>query len=162
MNPFEQAMRMELEAEKFYKNMAEKTSDSKLKGLLIMLADEETKHYKTFEKMSKNLALGDVASFDIQEVVKKVFSSIKEEKKRYNFSDEQVALYKKAAIAEDRAYEFYLQKAQEIEDEAQKQAFLAIAKEEKKHQELLENLADFVESPSIWLESAEFYRIIEE
>lgn len=162
MNAYEYAMRMELEAEKLYRDMADKTSDGKLKSVLVMLADEELKHYKAFEKMSKNQTIEAAKGFDVKQSARKIFVALKAENKRYSFNDEQVAFYKKAADVEDKSYQFYMQKAAEESDEALKTAWTLIAEEEKKHQELLENIANFVASPNLWLESAEFYRIIEE
>lgn len=162
MNPYEQAMKMEQAAEKFYRDMADKTYDSNVKKVLIMLADEEVKHYKAFEKMSKSSNLGSVVEYDMTEEVGKIFTEIKSDNKRYNFNKELVEFYRKAAKNEDNSYNFYMEQAAASDNEEYKQAFISIAAEEKRHEELLENLADFVESPDTWLESAEFYRITEE
>ncbi len=37
-----------------------------------------------------------------------------------------------------------------------------IAREERKHQVIMQNLADFVAGPDAWLESAEFYNVTKE
>lgn len=163
MNAYENAMRMELEAEKSYRDMAEQTTDSTIRKVLLMLADEEVKHYKVFEKMAKQENVTkEVADFDVSLTAKDIFTELKDENKRYSFTDEQVEFYDRAAKVEDKAYEFYLQQAENAEDAETKEAFMKIAAEEKKHGELMENLAHFVASPSVWLESAEFYQITEE
>lgn len=163
MNAFEYAMRMEQEAEKSYRQMAEETSDATIRKVLVMLADEEAKHYKVFEKMAKNeSAIQDIKNFDTGVTAKDIFTEIKAENKRYSFNNDQVEFYERAAKVEDKAYNFYLEKAEEATDPDVKKSFTLIAKEEKKHQELMENLANFVASPDTWLESAEFYQVTEE
>lgn len=162
MNAYQHAMRMESEAERFYRDLADGISDTTIKNVFNMLADEEVKHFKVFEKMSQNSELPDVGHLDVSAKVREMFIDIKGCNRKYTFTDEQVAYYEQAAKIEDNAAKFYLQKAEEMTDPAQKEAFLTIAKEEQKHQELMQNLADFVAAPDSWLESAEFYRLTKE
>lgn len=162
MNAYQYAMRMESEAERFYRDLADECSDTSLKGIFEMLAEEEIKHFKVFEKMAQNEELPSIENIDISARVKDIFSKIKSCNRRYSFTNEQVSYYQKAAQVEDDAYKFYLQKAEEMEDPKQKEAFMLIAEEEKKHQILMDNLANFVASPDTWLESAEFYNIVKD
>lgn len=162
MNAYQYAMRMESEAERFYRDLADGISDTTIKNVFNMLADEEAKHFKVFEKMSQNSELPSIDDLDISAKVREIFSDIKGCNRKYNFTDEQVAYYEKAAQIEDNAAKFYLEKADEMADPSQKEAFLAIAREEQKHQELMQNLADFVAAPDAWLESAEFYKLTKE
>ncbi|WP_024954060.1 ferritin-like domain-containing protein [Sulfurospirillum arcachonense] len=162
MNAYQYAMRMENEAEKFYRDLANKCSDTSIKGVFEMLADEELKHFKVFEKMAQNEELPSIENIDIKARAKDIFSKIKSCNRRYSFTNDQVLYYEKAAQVEEDAYQFYLKKAEEMEDSKQKEAFILIAKEEQKHQILMENIASFVASPDTWLESAEFYNIIKD
>ena len=45
------AIKIEENGEKFYRKVAEKTKDKKVKDLFIFLADEEVKHKKVFEEL---------------------------------------------------------------------------------------------------------------
>lgn len=162
MNAYQYAMRMEVEAERLYRSLADGIADTSIKNLFTMLADEEVKHFKIFEKMAQNSDLPSVADLDMSAKVKEIFTDIKGCNRRYSFTDEQVEYYDKAAKTEDNAAKFYLEKAEEMTDPAQKAAFIAIAKEEQKHQVLLENLANFVAAPDAWLESAEFYNLVKD
>ncbi len=155
-NAFEYAMQMELESEKLYRDMADNESDERIKVVLTMLADEEVKHYEAFKKMSETNDATDFDHFNISESAKKIFADIKNDKKPYYFSEKQVQFYQKAADIEDKAYKFYIKKAEEMDNPKVKEAFMKIAAEEKKHQELMENLAHFVAEPESWLENAEF------
>lgn len=162
MNAYQYAMRMESEAEKFYRDLADESSDTAIKNIFNMLADEEVKHFKIFEKMAQNSELSGLENLDISDKVRRTFINIKNSNRKFSFTDEQVAHYERAAKIEDEAVKFYTEKAEEMTDPAQKEAFLAIAREEKRHEELMQNLAEFVAAPDTWLESAEFYKIIEE
>jgi rubrerythrin len=162
MNAYQYAMRMESEAERFYRDLADNSSDTSIKNMFTMLADEEVKHFKIFEKMSQNAELPSIEDLDISTKVREIFSAIKTCNRRYSFTDEQVSYYEKAAKIEDDAAKYYLEQAEKMEDPRQKEAFTLIAKEEQKHQQLMENLAHFVASPDTWLESAEFYNITKE
>ncbi len=162
MNAYQYAMRIENEAERFYRDLAEGISDNTIKNLFNMLADEEVKHFQVFEKMAQNAELPSITNMDISAKVREIFTDIKGCNRKYTFTDEQVAYYEKAAKIEDDAAKFYMEKAEEMTDPAQKEAFLAIAREEKKHQKLMQNLADFVAAPDSWLESAEFYSLTKE
>ncbi len=162
MNAYQYAMRIENEAERFYRDLAEGISDNTIKNLFNMLADEEVKHFQVFEKMAQNAELPSIVNMDISAKVREIFTDIKGCNRKYTFTDEQVAYYEKAAKIEDDAAKFYMEKAEEMTDPAQKEAFLAIAREEKKHQKLMQNLADFVAAPDSWLESAEFYSLTKE
>jgi len=162
MNAYQHAMRMESEAERYYRELADGISDTTIKNVFNMLADEEVKHFKVFEKMSQGSTLPNIGHIDISAKVREIFMDIKGCNRKYSFTDEQVSYYEKAAKIEDDAAKFYMKKAEEMTDPAQKEAFLAIAKEEEKHQILMQNLANFVAAPDSWLESAEFYNATKE
>jgi len=69
----------------------------------------------------------------------------------------QIELYRKAQGIEKMTQDFYEEKAGEAIDEAQAGIFLKIADEEKKHYFILENIINFVNKPSSWLENPEWY-----
>lgn len=163
MNAYQIAMKMEKEAEKAYRDMANQTADETMKKVLVTLANEEAKHYSVFKKMSKQeSALKEIEGFCDIPLAKDIFSEIKLQKKHYSFNEEQVAFYTEAANLEDKTYGFYLEQAAIATDPEVKKAFTIIANEEKKHNEIVGNLAEFVAEPDTWLESAEFYKITEE
>lgn len=68
---------------------------------------------------------------------------------------------KKAQEIEKKSQIFYLEKADEVNNPSQKEIFLKIADEEKKHYFILENILDFVSRPQNWLENAEWYHLEE-
>jgi rubrerythrin len=67
-----------------------------------------------------------------------------------------VDLYRKARDIEAESKRYYLQKAEEAQDNHQKEAFKKLAEEENKHLVLIQGLCDFVSMPETYLENAEF------
>ena len=67
----------------------------------------------------------------------------------------------KAQDIEKKSRDFYTEKANEVKQEYQKDIFLKLAEEEKKHYFLLENIIDFISRPETWLENAEFNHLEE-
>ncbi|MDD3462839.1 MAG: ferritin family protein [Sulfurospirillaceae bacterium] len=156
MNAYEYAMQIEKEGEKYYRELAENVDDVGLKKIFTMLANEEVKHYVAFEKMNKNQKIEPLEVVDVFEKAKNIFRNAKDENKLTAFSDEQIKYYTKALQAEENSFRFYTEKAKEMKDETQKNAFLAIAEEERQHAVLIENIIEYVNDPQSWIENAEF------
>ncbi len=57
---------------------------------------------------------------------------------------------------------FYLERADDEKDPHKKEIFLTLAKEEKSHCVLLENIVNFVSQPVNWLENSEWYHVDED
>jgi rubrerythrin len=156
---FEYAMQMEKECENYYHQLAQQTTNKGLQAILIMLADEEVKHYNALKKVKT--AMPHMAETTLLTDVKNVFEQIREADESFDFDLGQTDLYKKAQDIEEKNRIFYLEKANEVKEEYQKDIFLRLAEEEKKHYFLLGNIIEFVSKPEQWLENAEFYHLEE-
>ena len=159
MNIFEYALQMEKDGEDYYRQLAKQIANKGLKTILAMLADEEVKHYNAIEKMKT--AKPHMAETTILTDAKNVFIQLQESSENFGFGLGQIELYKKAQDIEEVSRNFYLEKANEVAEEYQKEIFLRLADEEKKHYFLLENIIEFVSRPETWLENAEFYHLEE-
>jgi rubrerythrin len=159
MNIFEYALQMEKDGEDYYRQLAQKTANKGLKTILTMLADEEVKHYNAIEKIKTTES--HMAETTILTDAKNVFVQIKESNESFDFDLRQIEFYKKAQDIEERSRDFYMEKANEVTEEYQKEIFLRLADEEKKHYFLLENIIEFVSRPETWLENAEFHHLEE-
>lgn len=161
MNVFEFAMKMEQDGEKFYRELAEKTSDAGLKKIFNTLADEEVVHYNTFKSLFEKTKTNAVES-NVLDKAKNIFTEMKASG-AVNVSDatSQIDAYKQAMKAEEEAYTFYEQKAAEVSDADEKDVLMTFAREERRHYRLLENVIEFVSRPDEWLENAEFSRLDE-
>ncbi len=159
MNIFEFAMEKEKYSEDYYRRLAKRTNNKGLETIFNMLADEEAKHYKIVSDMKEDVA-PDLADTTVLSDAKNVFTKMRKSAQKFSFDISQTELYKKAQDIEKQSQNFYLEKAKEAE-ETQKEIFLSLAEEEKKHYFLLENIIDFVSRPQTWLENAEWHHLDE-
>jgi rubrerythrin len=159
MNIFIYAMQMEKDGEDFYDQLAQQTSNKGLRTILEMLAGEETKHYRAIDEM--RAAKPDLAETAVLSDAKNIFAQIRDSDEGLDSDIGQIELYKKAQELEQKSMDFYSEKAHEVEQEYQKEIFLRLADEEKKHYFLLENIIECVSRPQTWLENAEFYHLDE-
>lgn len=159
MNIFDYAMRMEKDGEDYYHEMARQTDNKGLKTILTMLADEEANHYRILQRMKTEKP--DMTDTPILSDAKNIFMQLKESNEKIDVNIEQTELYKKAQAIEQNSIDFYLEKADEVHQEYQKQILLNLAAQEKRHFFMLENIIEFVSRPQTWLEDAEFNHLDE-
>jgi rubrerythrin len=159
MNIFDFAMEKEKYSEDYYRQSAVKSNNKGLETVFNMLADEEARHKKIVSDMKEDIA-PDLAETTVLSDAKNVFEQMRESAQSFNFNISQTELYRKALKIEQQSRDFYLGKANELEN-AHKEIFLKLADEEKKHFFLLENIIEFVSKPDTWLENAEFYHLDE-
>ncbi len=155
----EYAMQMEKDGEHYYRQIAQQTTNKGLTTILTMLADEELKHYNAIKTMKTDKP--QMAATTILADAKNVFVQLKEAGEKFDLDAGQIDLYKKAQEIEEKSRDFYLGKADEVEEEFQKELFIRLAEEEKKHYFLLDNIIEFVSKPEQWLENAEFCHLEE-
>jgi len=156
MDIYEYAMQMEKDGEGYYRELEAKTVNTGLRAIFSMLAEAEVKHYKLFQNMKVHDKVH-MTDSPILKDVKNIFVRMKEEKQT-NVNVSEMELYKKAQDIERKSQDFYLEKAGSV-DQSQKEVFLKIADEEKRHYFILEKIIDFVDKPSYWLENPEWYHL---
>ena len=159
MNIFDYALKMEKDGENFYREIAAKTNNKGIQMILIMLADEEVKHYQAIESMRQNKY--QMAETTVLDDARNIFVEMKDQKQEFDPDKEQVKLYEKAQEIEKKSQQFYYEKSGQIDIDDQKKLFVRLAKEEEKHYFLLENIIEFVSRPKQWLENAEWYHLEE-
>ena len=159
MDIFEYAMQMEKDGETYYRQLIQMVANKGLKTILTMLADEEVKHYNAIDKI--RIGESQMTATTILTDAKNIFVQLKNAGTGFDVEKSQVDLYKKAQDIEEKSRDFYLEKANEVGQDYQKQLFLKLAEEEKKHYFLLDNIIEFVSRPEYWLENAEFYHLEE-
>lgn len=158
MEIFDFAMQMEKDGEQYFRELAESCGDRGLANILTMLADTEITHYNILKEMKEKVS-PDLPETQLLADAKNIFVQMKEENQKFNFSSSQADLYTKAKEIEKKAEAFYLEKAEEMEDPAQKELFKRLAAEERQHYLLFENIADFVSAPDQWLENSEWHHL---
>ena len=155
-------MQMELDGRHFYLDLAEKTNNKGIKNILTMMAESEAKHYNIILSMQRNDKTPYSVDTEVLAEVKNIFERMKEEKKEVDVDVSQVEFYKEALQVEADSEKFYLERADEEKDPHKKEIFLTLAKEEKSHCILLENLVDLVSQPDTWIENPEWYHVDED
>jgi rubrerythrin len=153
------AMKMEKDGEAFYKSMAQKTENSGLANILEMLADEEVKHYEVLKSLQGGE--GTLHETDVLGRAKNIFERIRDFNQPISSEADQIPIYRQAMDIEKQSEDFYLDKADQVKDKRQKELFIKLAEEEKKHFYLLENVIDFISRPKTWLENSEFNHLDE-
>ncbi len=159
MDLFDYAMKMEKDGEQFYRKLAGKSPDPGLARLLTMLADQEVRHFQTFQAMKRNEEV-QVDQGTFRDDAKNIFQKLAESDKQADFSESEIDLYRRAQQIEKESRDFYLAKAEEVGSDAAKQALLKIAEEERLHYLMLGTMIEFVSrpEPGRWLENAEWYQ----
>jgi len=160
MTIYEFGMQMEKDGEMYYRELAQKTEDIGLQHILTLLAEDEVKHYAILESF-KNEDKREFIETKILADARNVFQRLKEEAEEWHPREDQLDLYKKAQGLEQQSSDFYLSKANEVAEVYQREIFLKLAEEEKKHYFLLENMIEFISRPKTWIENAEFHHLDE-
>ncbi|MFW5786958.1 MAG: ferritin-like domain-containing protein [Halanaerobiales bacterium] len=156
-NVFDFALEFEKEHRSFYEDLYDKTENRSLKKVFKDLAEQEKKHEEVVLKLQQKEEVNDIES-NILPVVKETFDKIASGLPESVLPDDQVEIYKKAREMEERTHKFYLEKAEDVESNIKK-VFLKLAAEEKKHENILSNLIEFVNKPNTWLDDAEWYHL---
>ncbi len=154
MGIFDFAMKMEQDGEAFYRDLAAKTDDKGLKTIMLMMADEEVKHYATFKAMNEGGA--SMADSEVMGNARNLFDELAERDGGTHYGDDAIEQYKKARQIEKDSEELYRQKAEEVENEELKTLLHRIADEERRHYNVLDNMIEMIERPSSWIEDAEW------
>lgn len=156
MEIYEFAMKMEKDGEQYYLELAQNAVNAGFKNIFTILAHAEAVHYDIFRKMRDNEKI-EVPGTKLLSEVRNIFEKIREEEKDADVLISQIDLYRKAREIENKSIDFYLTQADEMRDPYQKEIFVKIADEEKKHFFIMEEIINFVAQPGTWLENPEWY-----
>ncbi|MBU0615021.1 MAG: ferritin family protein [Nanoarchaeota archaeon] len=152
---FEYAKKMELDGIEMYTKQAAKTKLPGIKKVLMVLIEEEQKHYEIFDAMQKNGEFNVTKIFSLDNV-KNVFQQMKDSGEGFDASGDEIAFYKKALEIEQKSEAFYRAQAMNQVDPAKKEALNSIADEEHRHGIFMDNMVHFLSQPKHWVENAEF------
>ncbi len=160
MDIFEFAVNIEKENRDYYLERSRNTDNKYLKSLFEDLADEEKKHLGIIKEMISEKKIEHEES-DIIDSAKNTFQMMADELEDNILPTEEVHIYKQAVELEKKSKEFYLSKAEESNLEYVKKTFHQLAREEAKHQQIMENITKMVDRPNTWLDDAEWYHLEE-
>ncbi len=155
MGIYEYAMQMELEGKAWYEERAAKTQHPGLRKILQAMAEDESKHYDVFKAMSENQQVPAVEKSAVLEQASSFFEHLSEAGAP-EFDATEITLWEELRAHEEKAEQFYREKAETAASAAEKAALIEIADEEHRHAVLIDNMIDFLRQPDIWLENAEW------
>ncbi len=158
MQVLDYAMQMELDGEKYYRELATTCMDAGIRGVLERMADAEMKHYRTLMQLKSGGAASMTADM-VRADAKNVFQEMMESGETFDFNMSELSLYEKARDLELKARDIYLEHAEDEVDEAGQELFKRLADEESLHSEIISSIIDFVKhaEPGNWVENAEWF-----
>jgi len=161
MGIYKFALNFEKENREYYENCASEAKNDHVKKIFNYLANEEKKH----EEIVRKLADGEIENYesDILPKSKKVFQAIADDitNNENIYEKDNIGVYRKAVQMEQDSHDFYEEKAQETENEAVKKVLISLAKEEQRHEIILDNILEHMERPEEWVEHAMFNKMEE-
>ncbi|MCM0083878.1 ferritin family protein [Geomonas sp. Red32] len=160
MNVFDCAIKIEEEAENYYKGLEEEASEPELKTLFAILAAAEREHRDKLVRLRRTTAphkasLDDldhkVCSFKPQVTQQELLNEIRNDPDLYKFTVRE----------EEEEIRFYEEMAAMANNETTRRTLLMLADEERRHLDTMENIYEFVEAPKTYLASGEFSNLTE-
>ena len=160
MNIFDCAIKMEKEAKEYYEGLANASTVPELKNLFSMLAAAEDEHHDALVGMKENSDPQKI-SFSALDEAACIFRPLLERRELIAELKDDPDAYRHAVLKEEEGVKFYEELAAKAEDEGTREVLLTIAREERKHLNIVENIYSFVESPKTYLAWGEFSNLAE-
>ncbi len=161
MDVLEIAKNIEKEGIEHYTELAETTTLKELAGIFKFLADEEQKHYNTFNAYQNSQSEPEFESIDIIAKAKTIFESFANVFKTSETIYDYEAAYQKALTLEEKSITFYEELLSKNQDDKQSTIIKFVLEEEKNHKKVIGAIIDFVKRPKEWLENAEWNHLDE-
>lgn len=161
MDVFDFAMKMEQDGKSYYQALAKKARLEGLKTIFSRLADDEQKHYETFEQLKARGTASAMQETTILAEAKNIFAQLPKTATTLKGLDKDLLAYRHAMKVEADSFRFYEDAASKEADPATKKLLLSIAAEEHKHFNVLENIFQFANAPNQYLAWAEFSNLDE-
>jgi len=158
MNPYDFAIQMSQDGEKFFRILSKQVKKTGLRKIMVMLANDQATHRRDFAKMkkTKGTTLPDATNLT------GAFNPFAQRLKRLDCGervDENLPpeeLYRRGQELDKECEDFYRKRAARVKNPRLKQAFLEVAEEQRKHYFSLEHLINFILEPQQELEDAEW------
>ncbi len=150
----EQAIQLELTAEKTYREAARTSSDPNATRILNLLADEEKGHAKSLR--DKRLSQVADAPDIIQEARTWIRGVVEGGATAVSPDVDLLDVLRRAMTIEQRTESFYREHADSADDKPLRQVFADLADAERQHFLFVSSLVDYFNRPNEWVESAEF------
>ncbi len=160
MDIFDFALQMELDGEKYYRELAERVRYDDLRKVLLSLAEDEQRHYEIIKAAQQQMKPieGNSSLDKIQNVFVNKTDAINPENKEFiaKLKDEQFDVYEAALVKEQESVELYKKLKADAKKSDEQNIFARLMHEEEKHVEVIENILEMLNHVNDWVEAAEF------
>jgi rubrerythrin len=158
MNPYDFAIQMSRDGEKFFRTLTKQVKKSGLRKILVTLANDQAIHRRDLAKMKKaeGKTLPDAAN--LAGAVNPFAQRLKRlgRGERLDENLPPADLYRRGQALDKECEDFYRKRAGRVKNPRLKRAFLEVAEEQRKHHISLEHLINFITEPQQKLEDAEW------
>lgn len=155
MNVFDVAMKMEMDGKAYYEELAAQTDLPGLQTIFRSLAEDEQKHFETFQAMKAGKSLPALRDGSSLIIARNVFENLPLLEKTLKNSRDTLAAYQHALDIEAASQRFYENAAVKESDPLLKDVLLKIAAEEKQHFDIIDNVYQFINAPNQYVSGAE-------
>lgn len=161
MNVLDFAMKLETDAEAFYRKMARENPIPGIRKIFEDLADDEKTHFLLFQKLKTEKRPDHIPETGVLERTKNAFAQLLQEKERLPTVQDDLEAYRYVMRLEAEGAKLYLDAAKREKDVSLKKLLEEIAAEEEKHFNIVDNIYQFINAPSQYLAWGEFSNIDE-
>lgn len=155
MNVFDCAIKIEEEAQQYYKRLETQSTSPDKRHLFAMLAASEEEHKNNLMQLKKKMG-NDVAQMDSLEYSACRFRPILTERELMEEELRDPDFYKFAVWEEEQEIQFFEDLARKTKNERVRRALHMLADEERRHLNMVENIYEFMETPRTYLAWGEF------
>jgi rubrerythrin len=157
MNPYDFAIQMSKDGEKFFRTLTRQVKKPGLRKILVMLAEDQAIHRRDFVKMKKvqRASLADAGlEVAVNPFAKRLNRMDVGERLDENLPPAEV--YRRGQALDKECEDFYRKRAARLKDPGLKQAFISVADQQRRHYFTLEHLINFISEDQQPLEDAEW------
>ncbi len=159
MNPFDFAIEMTRDGEKFFQALTARVKKPGLRKILTMLADDQAAHRRGFEEMKKREGVSLPDARELGGVLNPFAERLKRLSRGAIVHEDLLPadLYRRGQELDRECEGFYRERAARVKHPRLKEAFLKVAEEQRKHSLSLEHLITYITDPLQNLEDAEWH-----
>ncbi len=161
MNVFDFAMKLEADAEAFYRKLARESRIAGIGKIFNDLADDEQRHFRIFKSLKEETPQEKMTESRVLDTARSIFDHLLKEKGELPALTDDLEGYRYAMQLEAEGVRLYRDAAKREKNDAVRELLLRIAAEEEKHFNIVENIYNFVNAPNQYLAWAEFSNLEE-
>ncbi len=155
MNIVDCAVKKTLEAKTYFEKLAAGSTLGDLKRLFNLLAAAEQEHYEALMKLEKKVEKGGTG-FTVIDEAACIFRPLVEKRDLLAELKTDPDAYLHVINEQKESIKFYEDLAAKTEDAATRKLLQMIAEQERKHDNIIKNIYEFMESPRTYLAWGEF------